>query len=283
MKINFIRHLKYLSYSLYLDREFLLTSPFSFLYNLKFTFLKYFILAKHLLIDFKFGKSCVTLDKTIFYNSVYGLVDYQASIVHHYNLIKLSKLEKPEVIIDIGSNVGFFIFLTKKLFPDATIFGIEPLPNIFAALSSNVGNLDGVILSNVAVGDEIQSAKMIFDSVDTYQSRISQDGKVSIQVTTLDELLKDRNLSKVDLLKIDVEGFEEKVLRGAHGILSISKYLILEIITSDDQVIFSKVVSKLHNPPHYSFQIRGIHNFDRHKYYVSGADYLFENVLYKIR
>src|SRR5205085_6344363 len=59
---------------------------------------------------------------------------------------------QPEVILDIGSNIGSSILFFRDQFPAATIYGFEPHPETFQVLQRNVGALPGVEVFNYGVG-----------------------------------------------------------------------------------------------------------------------------------
>lgn len=268
--------------SVQLDWLFLTQGPWALSESLWFVFLKYFLIIKHSFVPFVFGKSYVTfLGRPLFYNSPLGLADFQASVVHHGALSKLLSLRNKPVFVDIGANVGFFTIVLKKLFPQSRIHCFEPLPAIFRLLQIHVNHLSDVNVLMMGVGNLTGQSRMALDLTDTYQSRISPDGNFEVKTVRLDEVDTIKREAQIDLLKIDVEGHELQVLEAATVALTKTRYLLIEIITSDPRTVFAEVIAKLHNPPYFSFTIRGMHNFDKSRYAVSGADYLLENIFFK--
>lgn len=122
------------------------------------------------------------------------------------------------VLVDAGANWGYFaVFLAARPGFCGHVLAVEPFP-------ASAGALAGVIAATgiqhvveplaIALGAEPGRAAMS-DEVFTGNNRISRDGALEVLVETLDRLAAARNLARLDLLKIDVEGAEADVIRGA--------------------------------------------------------------------
>jgi len=114
--------------------------------------------------------------------------------------------------IDIGAHVGFWTVDLAQRFN--LVFAIEPNPTNFACLVKNTSNLDNVFHFNAALGEKVGSVNSISDlkrqgNSGSYHVRVIEEGE--IPMFFLDGL----ELPRIGLLKIDVEGFEPYVLRGA--------------------------------------------------------------------
>ncbi|MCV0430405.1 FkbM family methyltransferase [Nitrosopumilus sp.] len=142
---------------------------------------------------------------------------------------------KNNVIIDLGANVGYYTLKLSKKNKDCKIIAIEPDPNTFKILSQNceLNNLKNIALHNVAISEENGTVKLFQSKTHSGTSSIlsksySQNESVSIKSITLDNLLG--NLyKKIDWLKIDVEGSELFVLKGASNTLKITNKIIIEL------------------------------------------------------
>ncbi len=121
-------------------------------------------------------------------------------------------------ILDIGAWVGTWTIAMNDF--SNHIVAFEPDPLHFQCLMKNVG--DDVEKFKLAVGSEGNMISLSDDNF-TQAKRVIGDG--DIPMITIDSL----KLNDVDLIKIDVEGYEMEVLKGATETLSNSKYLMIEL------------------------------------------------------
>jgi len=99
--------------SITLDFRTFLIKEWSLYKKFVFIFTKYGLLIKHFFMKFRLGDDFVYFDgKKIFYDSKYGLAGYQRINCSHRKFIKdIADIKDAEVILDIGANVGFFIYV----------------------------------------------------------------------------------------------------------------------------------------------------------------------------
>ncbi|HEV2386639.1 MAG TPA: FkbM family methyltransferase [Candidatus Acidoferrales bacterium] len=119
-------------------------------------------------------------------------------------------------IIDAGANIGIATLYFKSLYPQARILALEPHPQIFEALRTNVtaNHLEGVQLLNAALWDDdcpidFYGSPSGPESLIMSTSRRSGGAKVSVRARKLAPLID----QPVDMLKLDIEGAETRVLR----------------------------------------------------------------------
>jgi len=147
--------------------------------------------------------------------------------------------------VDIGANIGYFsaLFASKG----AYVHAFEPNPamqemiyrnifinNVSSLIRDELGKSKSVI-NQCAVGRSRSTVKMDFNSYMTGSASLKkkvfhesgQVKSVEIDMITLDEYAKINNLQSVDIIKIDVEGFEEEALRGAANLIRRSPDLML--------------------------------------------------------
>lgn len=151
-----------------------------------------------------------------------------------YALRSVSLNSPSAVIIDIGSNVGAFsLSLAKKCLEcgliKTQIVSFEPNPIVYQKLLGNIANnvnLKTIINTEIlAIGNEVGSMGMIFEAQNTGHGRISNTSEESVlvEMTTLDNYFKNKNLNRLDFIKIDVEGYEPFVIDGAIKTIEMHK------------------------------------------------------------
>lgn len=151
----------------------------------------------------------------------------------------VSKISKG-VILDIGANVGSYSIQVRELNPNIEIFAFEPHPKTFEILRNNVVGLD-INVMNVGVGSENGVLKL-YDYADKdgsehaslYKDVIESfhKGTVvehSVEVLSVDALCKENNIERIGLLKIDTEGHEMQVLKGASSYLLNNKIDLIHL------------------------------------------------------
>jgi len=144
-------------------------------------------------------------------------------------------------VIDIGANVGQFAIEIRKILPGAQIYSFEPVKKCFEQLNINMKRDCAFRSFNFALGAE-EGEAVINISTYTPSSSIlpmsnehkilfphAQDGKKEVVlIKKLDNVLLDLNLKKEILVKVDVQGFENKVLKGGINTFSIAKAVLIE-------------------------------------------------------
>jgi FkbM family methyltransferase len=128
-------------------------------------------------------------------------------------------------IVDIGANIGLVSLLLARRFPDREIHAFEPNPTTFETLEANIARngADKVTCHRYAVSDADGTVMFDNDPVKRGTASISKNGgshAAEVPATTLDSFVAKQNISAIGLLKIDVEGYETLVLRGASRVLN---------------------------------------------------------------
>lgn len=128
-------------------------------------------------------------------------------------------------IIDVGANIGLVSLLLARRFPDRAIHAFEPNPTTFETLEANIARntANKVSCHRYAVSDADGTVMFDNDPVARGTASISKDtggNTAEVPATTLDSFVAKQGITAVGLLKIDVEGYETLVLRGAHHVLN---------------------------------------------------------------
>lgn len=250
--------------SLLLDYKFLKISRWSFIRKAEFILKKYLILIYHGFKKFKLGKDYVTLGgRKLYYGNKFGIADYQGVLARHQNLLKIANVEigKEGVIIDVGANVGIFSKLARELYPHASIYSLEPIGEIFDCLKKNLeGDLNTNIF-NIALGNSEGVHRMLFSNQNSEISRVDTKGNVMVNMQKLDEFAQANKIKKIDLLKIDTEGFEDEVLLGAKNTLAITRYIFIELtLEHNTNYTLSSLMALLYSK-NYNFNLVSFRNF----------------------
>ncbi len=135
----------------------------------------------------------------------------------------LAPLLKPDMVfVDIGANVGVYtLFVSHRTAATARVVALEPHPRTFAKLECNCwlnGFLGNVSAINAAAG-EVEEVSVLFSDGGGNiggASMLREAGggakSVEIKMRPLPDILKEQSVRRIDLLKIDVEGFEDRAL-----------------------------------------------------------------------
>jgi FkbM family methyltransferase len=168
-------------------------------------------------------------------------------------------------IIDVGANTGQFARWISTFFPNAKILSFEPLPQPFQELTVWAQTQDKrVILFNQAIGDTEGEAEIFLHEDHTpsssllqvtplaaqYYPLIEKQRRITVRKTTLDSALADilPNLSQPILVKLDVQGYEDRVIAGAARTFKTASACMIEVsldILYEEQADFKRLIIAL--------------------------------------
>lgn len=146
----------------------------------------------------------------------------------------VKKLVRPgDVVLDVGANIGYYSVLLSKLVGDqGKVICFEPTKHFGKVLDMNISanNLNNVEIINCGLSDKRQELEIhIGQSSATLHVPGNQKSNLSerISLITLDEFLEEYPLSKVDFIKIDVDGHEPLFFEGAWKTLDVYDPIVL--------------------------------------------------------
>jgi len=189
-------------------------------------------------------------------------------------------------IIDVGANTGQFAKDILRIFPDAELYCFEPLPTVFHDLKewSKSSKNDQVKVFNLALGDHDGMEEIYFHNEHSPSSSLLKTTKttellypmtrkqksITVPLRTIDnvlgEVLKDAHGNI--LIKVDVQGYEDRVICGGEKIFSKAKAVILELCLDrlyENQAGFKDIVLLMDDLGfHYAGNLEQIYADDGH-------------------
>jgi len=145
-------------------------------------------------------------------------------------------LRPGDQVVDIGANIGYHALRwAQHVGPGGMVFAVEPVPPNHQALAANLALNPGLEVEahQLAFGDRSGSLTLSSDrpgvTSGSYSAMNSGSGGFMVRQQTVDEWAIGRDLSRLRLVKIDVEGWEAMVLDGAtETITKLRPHLMLE-------------------------------------------------------
>jgi len=155
----------------------------------------------------------------------------------------LKNLKKNSVFVDVGAHAGYFSLFASKLCENGSVYSFEPSDSNYRYVLKikNLNNVSNLKIFNVGVGEK-QGVLFFSQGKTSSTGKINDNGDVKVEIVALDKILED--VAKIDLMKIDVEGFGAKVLAGAYNILEKKSPLILMEIHNTEEMNAAKDLEK---------------------------------------
>ncbi len=199
-------------------------------------------------------------------------------------LKELVKFDKENIIFDVGAHKGETLIIFKKYFPNSKIYSFEPFENSYQELKKTSLLHENTEAFNIGLSNFIGKEKF-YNYIDEFDQSLSVinsstkliDGAmesfgykppkkietVECEFETIDSFVRDNNIKTIDILKIDVQGSEYKVLQGADNIISSEnvKVIYLEILIIeqyDEQKSFNYYLNYFEEK---KYKLFGIYNF----------------------
>ncbi|WP_167883686.1 FkbM family methyltransferase [Leptospira ognonensis] len=163
-------------------------------------------------------------------------------------------------IIDIGANEGQFAKKVRTLFPSTKIISFEPIPTVFEKLKIDFATDQNFKAFNVGLGEKEEKMQLWLNEYSPSSSLLKMDhhtehfdfavkqNQIEIQLARLDSYTSEIDLTKPYLVKIDVQGYEDRVIKGGTDVLRKAKMIITEVSfvsLYEGQVLFDQIYSSL--------------------------------------
>jgi len=144
-------------------------------------------------------------------------------------------------ILDIGANTGQFALMGHRLLPNAKLYSFEPLKDCYEQLKRNMEGVPQFLALNYALGDANGRVEMYRNAFSPSSSILPMGGlhtqafpltavaePEEIEIRRLDDVATGLDLAADVLIKIDVQGYEDKVILGGQRVISNAAVLIVE-------------------------------------------------------
>jgi FkbM family methyltransferase len=164
-----------------------------------------------------------------------------------YNLAK-----KSNIVFDVGANIGYYSLLAAISNKEARVFAFEPVARIYEYLNHNielnrlsnvitscsaVTNFDGEITLYIPAGD-------IPSSASTLEGFREAEEELKVPAITLDTFVNENNIGGVDLIKIDTEGTEHRVIQGGKNTIRRDEPMIIcEVLRGRNEKFLQEFLS----------------------------------------
>lgn len=164
-------------------------------------------------------------------------------------------------VLDIGANEGQFASMIRKLLPQASIISFEPVPHCFEKLMLNFKHDKNFKAYKFACGDTDTEIEMNVNNFSPSSSLLELDDlhvknfkhtagskKQLIQVRTLDGLSNELWIQNPYLVKIDTQGYEDKVIKGGSKIIAGAQVVFIELSYKPlykGQVLFDDIYKEM--------------------------------------
>ncbi len=178
---------------------------------------------------------------------IFSVIMFHAAGIHAENLPKdliIPFLPQNPIIVDAGAYNGLDSCEMINVWPEATIFAFEPVPDIFKQLNVNTCTKKNIHCFQKALSDKVGHALMYVSGgggdqsssllephefLGYYFPHITFENKIIVETTTLDAWAEEMNIDHIDLLWFDLQGMEAKVLKSSPKMLSTVKAVYAEV------------------------------------------------------
>jgi FkbM family methyltransferase len=141
----------------------------------------------------------------------------------------------PKVIVDVGGYTGMSAAFFASKYPEATIIAIEPDAENFELLKLNTASFPNVHALRAAVWRESGTISLKDPGLGSWGLQVADAGGRTaaadglVRAVTIDEVIKEYNLERIDLLKVDVEGSEKEIFGDASAWISMVDTICIEL------------------------------------------------------
>lgn len=161
----------------------------------------------------------------------------------------INKIDSSPTIIEAGTSTGYDTLEFSQLFPNGKIYGFEPILELYNEAKEKLKNQNNVFLFNKALStksgiediyvseyfnkkSESSSLLKPKDHI-TYHPNVKFNDVIKVETISLDDFIEFNKIKKIDLMWLDLQGYEPSVLKSSPNTLSITKYIYSEVLNID--------------------------------------------------
>jgi len=160
----------------------------------------------------------------------------------------VSKIDSCKTAVDIGANNGIFSYFLKKKFPDAVVYVFEPSDILQKIISQNLESYEKIILEKKAVSDIDGEISFFINPLSEQTNSLNKESVIKGNIKSLNkEIIEVKvpsctlnsyffNIDSIDVLKVDIQGAEYLMLKGANTIMPKTKMAFFEVSFLDEKV-----------------------------------------------
>lgn len=183
-----------------------------------------------------------------------------------------------QTIFDVGANVGAVTARYRKLFPGATVYSFEPLPEAYGELRRRFAGDSQVRPIDFAVANKAGKSRFFVNQESTTSSlspvadeakywvsppeALTSIAEIEVPVITIDDFCQRESVNEIEILKMDIQGGELKALEGAteklsQGAISLIYTEVIFVPIYTGQALFCEIYDFLSQ---YSYTLFGMYN-----------------------
>jgi len=214
--------------------------------NWKIPILHYFGLRKKEdIIKFKNGIKCIIRNKSD------SIAFFEVFFLNTNDYMDEFKIKEKDIVVDIGAHIGYFSIYSSINAKDGKVFAFEPYNKSFNMLIKNlkINQIKNVIPQNLGVtkksGTDSLYLKKNLSIGNSIYKNTNSDDRIHIETISLQDIIKNNDLQRINFLKLDCEGAEYQIL-----------------LNLDHQTLgkIDKIVSEMH-PKIENFKIEDVKEF----------------------
>lgn len=153
------------------------------------------------------------------------------------NFLKHLDISDIKTVFEVGARYGDETLKLKQIFINSIIHSFECNPNTIDRCKHTLYNINGIFFNDFGLGEKEQKLPFYSfikdnDGASSFLKRIdfneTQEQTGIIQIKKLKEYVKNNNITRIDILCMDIQGYELNVLKGAEEFIKNIKYIIME-------------------------------------------------------